>query len=219
MVRPYAYLTRWQTPADFEPKRRDWFREKKGPELISLGFLSIRAYEGEAFPQGCNLYEVADLSLFERPEYMAMRTEDPFVPNVMDQFSYNSKTFYDQRIVTDRRGAELEPVPTLSGGALSLLYFDAEDADAVKRWFGDRVVAQGGAEIRSFRLWERTHEHPLPSQREARWCAVVEWEMAPLDDGSRLQEAAEALAGIQVARSDVLRKWYGLILEDVAASG
>lgn len=212
-MKPYIYITRWNTKETFEEKRRDWFRRKKGPELISLGFLSARCFNGDAFPQGCNLYEVDDLKIFDRPDYLDTRN-DPFVPEVMQTFNYNSKTFYDQVVVTDTGGNDLTPIPTLAGGAVSLLYFDAPDAGAVAAWFRTAVIGAGGEGVRTFRLWDETGEHPQKTLKEPRWCAAIEWRHGTSDDGARLRAAASRLSGINVTRSDVLRKWYGVLRED-----
>ena len=209
MGTPYTYLTRWHTTEEFEQRRREWFRRKRALELVGVGFLSARAYKADAFPNGCNLYEIDDFSIFDTEEYKSLRTDDPFVAEIWSDFTYNFKTFYEQIVVVGGEGACLDPVPSLSGGAISLLYFDASDPDEVSSWFGSHVVGTSAEGVRSFRLWRQIYEHPRPTQREAKWCAVIEWATTTFDDGSILRAAASSGA-IEVSRSDVLRKWYGL---------
>lgn len=214
MPPPFAYLTRWHTTADFEPERREWFRKQKAGELLDVGFLSARGYEAAAFPNGCNLYELDDLTIFQRPAYRTVRSGDRFVPAVVANFTYNSKTFYDQIQVVDGGGAELATVPTLSGAALSILYFDAPDPGAVVRWFKAVVGGNPPVGARTCRLWRQTGEHPEPTEAEPEWCAVVEWDAAGRDDGRLLREEARALSGLSVTRSDVLTLWHGAVREE-----
>jgi hypothetical protein len=215
MSGPFIYITRGQMPDDFEVKRKEWYRKKHGPDVLGFGLLSSRGFSGVDHPQNCNVYEVNDLGIFDTPEYMAYRKADTFIPTVMSSFTYHSKTFYKQEIVTDRDGRDIADVPTLSGGALSLLYFEKDDASAVTSWFRNAVASRLGSEaVRTFRLWDQTHQHPLEPRKESRWVATIEWfEKAGLGKEA-LADAATQLAGAQVVRSEIVDKWYGLLLED-----
>lgn len=206
--RPFTYLTRWHTTAEFEPRRREWYSRKRALELVGVGFRSVRAYESNTFPNGCNLYEFDDFSVFETEEYRNLRTDDPFVAEIVGDFSYNSKSFYEQLSVVDNTGAILDTVPTLSGDTLSLLYFDATDDDLAIRWFDGQLGTCLSDGMRTARLWRQTREHPRPTGKEARWCAVLEQDRPKMDAGGYTGTDA-----ITVRRADILRKWYGLVLE------
>lgn len=210
---PFIYVTRGQMPEDFEIKRKAWHRSKHAPDVVGLGFLSARAYSGQASPQNCNVYEIADLDLFEDPAYMAMRKADTFVPTVMDKFTYHSATFYKQAVVLDAQGSPLADVPTLSGRALSLLYLEFSDESSATHWFRDSIPALDNSGVRTFRMWERTRQHPLEPPKESRWCAAIEWTIASPRDALRLEGAARNVSGVQVARSELVVKWYGLLQE------
>ena len=210
---PFIYITRGQMPEDFEIKRKAWHRSKHAPDAVGLGFLSARAYSGEAFPQNCNVYEIADLDLFEDPGYMAMRKADTFIPTVMDKFSYHSATFYKQAVVLDAHGSTLSDVPTLSGRSLSLLYLDFSDERSPTEWFRNSISALDKVSVRTFRMWERTRQHPLEPPKESRWCAAIEWTVANPGDALRLEDAASKAPGVKVVRSEIVVKWYGLLQE------
>jgi hypothetical protein len=213
MNAPYIYITRGQMPEDFEIKRKAWHRSKHAPEVVGLGFLSARAYSGRASPQNCNVYEIADLDLFQDPAYMALRKADTFIPTVMGKFSYHSATFYKQAVVLDANGGSLSNVPTLSGRALSLLYVDFPDGHPTADWFRSAVAAPDNSHVQTFRLWERTRQHPLEPPKETRWCAAIDWAVADPPDALRLESKATVASGAKVVRSELVVKWYGLLQE------
>jgi hypothetical protein len=213
MDAPFIYITRGQMPEDFEVKRKAWHRSKHAPDVVGLGFLSARAYSGQAFPQNCNVYEIADLNLFEDPAYMAMRKADTFIPTVMDKFSYHSATFYKQTVVLDGDGSPIREVPTLSGRALSLLYIDFVGDLVPPDWFRNSIRKLDKTSARTFRMWERTRQHPLEPPKESRWCAAIEWEVADPSDPLRLEGAAREESETNVIRSELVVKWYGLLQE------
>lgn len=210
---PSIYITRGQMTEEFNAKRMEWHRRKHAPDVVGLGFLSARAYSSRAFPQNCNVYEIADLDLFEDPAYMAMRKADTFIPMVMNSFSYHSATFYEQAMVADAGGRPLAVVPTLSGRALSLLYAEFPDGVSVIDWFRGVLPEIGGPPIRTFRLLERTRQHPLEPPKETRWCVLIEWAVADPPDALRLESAVSKVRGTRVARSELVVKWYGLVQE------
>jgi len=210
---PYIYITRGQMPEDFEVKRKAWHRSKHAPDVVGLGFLSARAYSGEATPQNCNVYEIADLGLFEDPAYMAMRKADSFIPTVVSKFSYHSATFYKQAAVLDASGSPVEKIPTLSGRALSLLYIELADERAATEWFKSAVASLDKSDIQTLRLWERTRQHPLEPPKESRWCAAIDWAVAAPSDALRLESKANVAPVAKVVRSEFVVKWYGLLQE------
>ncbi len=213
MQSPFIYITRGQMPEDFEVKRKEWHRRKHAPDVVGLGFLSARAYSSKTTPQNCNVYEIADLALFDDPAYMAMRKADTFVPTVMKSFTYHSASFYRQAIVLDRDGKSLSPAPTLHGRALSLLYFGHDDEARVHAWFRNVVTKGDNDEVLTFRLWDQTRAHPLEPPKESRWIAAIAWSVPGPRDGSRLEHAAAQLPWAEVARAELVVKWYGLMEE------
>src|SRR5690606_31128368 len=100
-----------------------------------------------------------------------------------------------------------------SGRSLSLLYFHAENEAQVLKWFRKHAISAQEKAVRGFRLWKQVCQHPQPTQNEAPWCAVVEWEDAPMDNGLLSVDESQSLEGFKLDRSDLVRKWYGLALE------
>lgn len=217
MRQPIIYLSRSQFIEGFDDVRRPWIVKRHAPDLMMIGFLSARAFYGKQEPQSCNVYELEDNNHFNKPEYTSYRQADPFVQVSLNSCIFHSKSMYEQVIVADRIGQELDPIPPLSGSALSLLYFDHSDEDAVLQWFRQSVCgnpALNAPSVRSLRLWDHRYDHPTLPKIEPKWVGAIEWYDGADDDTSTLAGAIASLPGADVVRNEFTRKWYGITRED-----
>jgi hypothetical protein len=217
---PLIYVTRSETDDDFEVTRREWYRRRHSTDIIGVGFWSARGFRATAVPRNWSIYEIPKISVLSSDAYMEMRRNDTFSPTVMKSFSYMSASVYTQVWVGQPGGRITGLIPTLAGTGISAAKFDADDPDAVRKWFEREVFEtyRTVPGVSTVRLWEQRSAHPLFPPKEPRWCVAIEWALASQADEGILSRALDAAPGARSASFNSAEKWYGLLREDVFAA-
>jgi hypothetical protein len=215
------YITRGNLPEDFEDAHHEWYARKHAPEVLGAGFWSARGYDAEGIPKMCNIYEVPNLDVFSSTQYREMRKNDPFVPIAVSKLHGLTASVYSQIRIVDRKGADVQRAPTVSGKSIGFLRFDDEDDARVKAWFQTNIVnrLKGVDGLQRIRLLEQRQQHPLFPRKEPQWCVFVEWESKAAREGAKgqgvLDAAMSQLASKATAKTDGASKRFGLKREDV----
>jgi hypothetical protein len=201
MTNPVIYITRGQVSDLFQPRFEAWY-PKHAQDVVRAGFLSARSFRSDGFPLNCNIYEIESTAVFDTPAYQEMRSGDPFLKQLVAEYTYITRAYYDQVAVVDDQAQRLADAPTLYGTALCLLHFQ-DDQEAATAWFRTVFCAQEHPGILSRRLWRRQGD---TSGTAIEWIAVIEWADKGLAKGA---ERLPAAAGGKTSTSETIVKWVG----------
>lgn len=187
-----------------------WFAGRHAPDLYDAGFLRCTSYNTlDGSFSVLDLYELPDWEVLSSPGYQRVGKNDPYRDNVLKRMGSHGASLYDQ--------IHISPSPegsgaTLDGPRISVIWFDARDADeaAIARAFdtcSQALKAQGALRVR---MGKRTRDHPLVKSHRPLYVLVAEWpEDSSLPDMRALveQTAVGALANSETYTAERAYPW------------